>query len=56
MKIALAGAFGNLGLEILKQLVLTEHDIVALDLKEKKIPELEGKYEFKKLMLQKLIP
>lgn len=46
MKIALAGAFGNLGIEILKQLVLTEHDIVALDLKEKKVPELEGKYQF----------
>ena len=54
MKIALAGAFGNLGLEILKQLVLTEHDIVALDLKEKKIPELEGKYEFKEIDVTKV--
>lgn len=49
MKIALAGAFGNLGLEILKQLVNTSNEIVALDLCEKDIPELNGKYEFKKI-------
>ena len=35
MKIALAGAFGNLGFEILKKLVLTNNEIVALDLKER---------------------
>ena len=35
MKVALVGAFGNLGFEILKKLSLTEHELVALDLKEK---------------------
>lgn len=46
MKVALAGAFGNLGLEILKKLVVNNLDVVALDLKENKIEELEGKYQF----------
>lgn len=46
MKIALAGAFGNLGFEILKKLVLTNNEIVALDLKERET-ELKGKYSFK---------
>ena len=45
MKIALVGAFGNLGFEILKKLVLTENEIVALDLKERET-ELKGKYSF----------
>lgn len=49
MKIALAGAFGNLGLEILRQLVLTDNEIVALDLYEKDVEDLKGKYEFKKI-------
>lgn len=46
MKIALVGAFGNLGFEILKKLVLTNNEIVALDLKERET-ELKGKYSFK---------
>ena len=49
MKIALAGAFGNLGLEILKQLTLTNNEIVALDLFEKDVEELKGKYTFHKI-------
>lgn len=49
MKIALAGAFGNLGLEILKKLVETNNEIVALDLNEKRVEELQGKYTFKQI-------
>ena len=46
MKVALVGAFGNLGYEILKKLALTDNEIVALDLKEKE-SELKGRYSFK---------
>ena len=46
MKIVLAGAFGNLGAEILKSLVRAGHEIVAADLKEGKIEGTEGKYTF----------
>ena len=35
MKIVLAGAFGNLGFEVLKQLVEKGYEVVAADLKEK---------------------
>ena len=47
MKIVLAGAFGNLGAEILKQLCAAGHEVVAADLKEGNIPELTGKYSFR---------
>ena len=47
MKVLLAGAFGNLGFEILKELVKKGYDIVAADLKEKENNGLEGKYTFK---------
>ncbi len=47
MKIVLAGAFGNLGAEILKQLVAAGHDVVAADLKETAIEGLEDKYTFR---------
>lgn len=30
MKIALAGAFGNLGIEILKKIIDENHEVVAL--------------------------
>ncbi len=46
MKILCAGAFGNLGIEILKQLTKIDAEIIAADLKEKDFPELKGKYEF----------
>jgi nucleoside-diphosphate-sugar epimerase len=49
MKVALAGAFGNLGSEILKKLVSSDNEILALDLVEKDVPELKGKYSFKKI-------
>ncbi len=47
MKVLLAGAFGNLGYEILKELVQKKHKVVAADLKEKENNGLEGKYTFK---------
>ena len=46
MKIVLAGAFGNLGAEILKCLVSDGHEIVAADLKEIPVAGCEGKYTF----------
>ncbi|MCQ2428554.1 MAG: NAD(P)H-binding protein, partial [Clostridia bacterium] len=46
MKIVLAGAFGNLGAEILKSLCAKGHDVIAADLKERKIEGTEGKYRF----------
>lgn len=47
MKVLLAGAFGNLGFEILKALIEQGHEVVAADLKEKENNGLEGKYTFK---------
>ena len=47
MKIVLAGAFGNLGAEILKCLCAAGHEVVAADLREVAIPGLEDKYTFK---------
>ena len=46
MKVILAGAFGNLGGEILKALIREGHEVVAADLKERKIEGTEGKYRF----------
>ena len=46
MKILLAGAFGNLGAEILKKLCADGHEVVAADLKEGDIAEVQGKYTF----------
>ena len=46
MKVVLAGAFGNLGTEVLKNLVSAGHEVVAADLREKEIEELKGKYKF----------
>ena len=46
MKVLLAGAFGNLGYEILKSLVKENHEVIAADLKERET-ELKGKYTFK---------
>lgn len=46
MKVVLAGAFGHLGLDILKNLIANGYEVVAADLKEKDIPELKGKYTF----------
>lgn len=38
--------FGNLGIEILRQLTKTNAEIIAADIKEKDDPELKGKYQF----------
>ncbi len=46
MKIVLAGAFGNLGAEILKCLVSAGHEIIAADLKEQFLEGCSGKYTF----------
>lgn len=46
MKILLAGAFGNLGAEILKKLCADGHEVIAADLKETAIPGTEGRYTF----------
>lgn len=46
MKVVLAGAFGNLGSEILKKLVEAGHEVVAAGRKEKKIDGLNGGYTF----------
>ena len=46
MKVVLAGAFGNLGAELLKKLVEAGHEVVAADLKEREIEGLKGKYRF----------
>ena len=46
MKTVLAGAFGNLGAEILRVLCQAGHDVVAADLKERAVEGTEGKYRF----------
>ncbi len=46
MKVVLAGAFGNLGAEILKALCKGDYEIVAADLKERNIEGTDGKYKF----------
>ena len=46
MKVVLAGAFGNLGAEILKSLCRDDHTVVAADLKERPVSGTEGKYTF----------
>ncbi len=47
MKIVLAGAFGKLGSDILRALVRDGHDVLAIDMITREIPEIEGKYEKK---------
>ncbi|MBR2622311.1 MAG: NAD(P)H-binding protein [Clostridia bacterium] len=46
MKVVLAGAFGNLGAEILKALCAGGHEVIAADLKETAVEGTEGKYTF----------
>lgn len=48
MKILLAGAFGNLGADILKQLVAQGHEVVAADMMERDLG-IEKNYTFKKI-------
>ena len=49
MKVVLAGAFGNLGADILKCLCRDGHQVVAADLKETAVEGCEGKYTFVKI-------
>ena len=49
MKVVLAGAFGNLGAEILKSLCREGHEVIAADLKERPVEGTEGKYTFKSI-------
>lgn len=49
MKVLLAGAFGNLGGEILKCLCDKGHEVIAADLKERPIAGTEGKYTFRSI-------
>ncbi len=49
MKIVLAGAFGNLGAEILKLLCAAGHEVVAADLRETAVEGCAGKYAFVKI-------
>ena len=46
MKVVLAGAFGNLGGEILRALCDKNYEVIAADLKERDIEGLKGKYTF----------
>ena len=46
MKVVLAGAFGNLGAEILKCLCADSHEVIAADLKERTVEGCDGKYTF----------
>ena len=47
MKVVLAGAFGNLGAELLKCLCAAGHEVVAADLKERPVDGTAGKYVFR---------
>ena len=49
MKVVLAGAFGNLGAEILKCLCKDGHEVVAADLREAEVEGCEGRYSFVKI-------
>ncbi len=46
MKVFLAGAFGNLGIEILRELIKEKHEVIAGDLKEKEVSDLKNNYTF----------
>ncbi len=53
MKVVLAGAFGNLGRDILRQLIAAGNEVVALDMVEKDIPGIKGQYEFRSIDVTK---
>ena len=52
MKVVLAGAYGNLGAEIFRELLKEGHEVVATDLIERDLG-LEGNYTFRKLDVTK---
>lgn len=47
MKLVIAGAFGKLGSDVLIQAVKAGHDVLAVDMVTRDIPEIEGKYRKK---------
>ena len=49
MKVVLAGAFGNLGAEILKCMCAQGHEVVAADVRETPVDGCAGKYTFVKI-------
>lgn len=50
MKVVLAGAYGKLGVEILKELVKQGHEVVAADMVEKEVQDLDtSKVTLKKI-------
>ena len=48
IKVALAGAYGNLGSDIFKELIKKGHSVVALDINERDLG-LTGDYCFHKI-------
>ena len=48
MKVVLAGAYGNLGTDILRRLVKDNHEVIALDLAERDLG-ITGNVTFKKI-------
>lgn len=48
MKVVLAGAFGNLGADVLKKLISEGHEVVAADIAERDLG-IEKNYTFKKI-------
>ena len=52
MKVVLAGAYGNLGADIFRELLKNGHEVVAADMIEKDLG-LEGNYTFKKIDVTK---
>lgn len=51
MKIVLAGAYGNLGADIFRELLKAGHEVVAADMIERDLG-VEGNYNFKKINVQ----
>lgn len=52
MKIVLAGAYGNLGADVFRELLKNGHQVVALDMLERDL-HLDGNYTFKKVDVTK---
>lgn len=53
MKVVLAGAFGNLGAEILKCLCAGGYEVVAADIRETAVEGCEGRYTFQQIDVTK---
>ncbi len=51
MKVVLAGAFGKLGSDILRALLREEHEVIAVDMVVREIPEIKGRATSKKVDL-----